>query len=88
MVASLARSEAASSEHLLQRAEALRGFVESQADEAENLRRMTDATFETFHAEGLYRVLLPTELGGSEINWVEAMRVTGKMPSADGAAGW
>ncbi|MGR8949704.1 MAG: acyl-CoA dehydrogenase family protein [Gammaproteobacteria bacterium] len=88
MVANLARNEAATFEHLMERAEALRRFVESQADEAENLRHMTDATVETFHAEGLYRMLLPKELGGSELTWVEAMRVTEKIAYADGAAGW
>ena len=88
MVANLSANTPGDFTQMLQRAESLQTFIESQATEAEALRHMTDATVETFHAEGLYRMLLPRELGGSELNWVEAMRVTEQVAYADGAAGW
>jgi len=88
MVANLSKSMPFDAQHFLSRADELRTFVESQADEAERLTHMTDETVETFHRESLYRMLLPTELGGSALSWVDAMRVVEKIAYADGSTGW
>lgn len=75
-------------ENFLARAEDLASLVEKESAEAEQLRHMTDKVVETFHREGLYRMLLPKELGGAELNWVQAMRVVERIAYADGSSGW
>jgi alkylation response protein AidB-like acyl-CoA dehydrogenase len=37
---------------------------------------------------GLYSMLLPRDLGGGEIDFVEAMRIVERLAWADGSAGW
>ena len=88
MATNLTGEDRFDTEHFLNRAAVLRPLIEEQADEAERLRHMTDKTVETFHSEGLYRMLLPKELGGFELSWVEAMKVVEQVAYADGSTGW
>jgi len=70
------------------RAEELVPLVMAEADEAERLRHMTDTVVRTFQETGLYRMLMPRELGGAELPLPEAMQVVETISHADGSTGW
>ncbi|MEX2081839.1 MAG: acyl-CoA dehydrogenase family protein [Dehalococcoidia bacterium] len=63
-------------------------IVESGADEAERLGRLTDPVIEAFHQSRLLRVLFPERLGGGGLRFPEAMRLSEAMARVDGSAGW
>lgn len=63
-------------------------LVEAEADEAERLRHQTDKVVAALKRAGLYSMLLPRELGGGELPFVDAMRVVEQIAYADGSAGW
>src|SRR5260370_17639979 len=54
-------------EELLARAEALIPVLRERAPRAEQLRRLPDETIADLHSSGLFRVLQPTRVGGSEL---------------------
>jgi alkylation response protein AidB-like acyl-CoA dehydrogenase len=72
----------------IEAARRLQPLVASEADEAERLRHLTDATVAAFREAELYRMLLSRELGGPELPWVEAMEVLEAIGLADGSASW
>ena len=74
--------------HFMTQAQALSTLVSAEAAEAERLRHLTDTTVHAFQQAGLYRLLLPRELGGAELALSEAMRVVETIARADGSAGW
>lgn len=63
-------------------------MVEAQADDAEQLRHQTQDVVAALRSAGLYRLLLPSALGGEEQNFVDAMRAVERLAYADGSAGW
>ena len=63
-------------------------LIESEADEGEELTHITDKVANTFKEEGIYKMLLPSELGGAQLPWSEAMEVTERIAYHDGATGW
>jgi 3-hydroxy-9,10-secoandrosta-1,3,5(10)-triene-9,17-dione monooxygenase len=52
---------------LLERAEALIPVLRERAPRAEELRRLPDETIADLHKSGLFRVLQPKRVGGSEL---------------------
>ena len=69
-------------------AEALLPLVESEADEAEAQYHQTDRLVAELRRAGLYSLLIPRSLGGSELPYVEAMALVESVSRADGSAGW
>ena len=68
-------------EELLARAEALVPVLRERAAQAEELRRLPDETIEDLHRAGLFRILQPKRVGGSELPFrsiVELVSVIGK----------
>ena len=51
---------------LLARAEALIPVLRERAPRAEELRRLPDETIADLHASGLFRMLQPVRVGGSD----------------------
>ncbi len=54
-------------EELLARAEALIPVLRERAPRAEQLRRLPDETIADLHSSGLFRMLQPARVGGSEL---------------------
>ena len=63
-------------------------LVRREADEAERMRHLSDTLFDAFQAEGLWHLLTPAALGGSELSWSEAMAVAESVSRIDGSTGW
>jgi len=91
----MARSEAharnapiPSYDQLDRAATALLPLVEAEADEGERQYHLTDRLVAEFRRAGLYALITPRELGGSELPFVEAMGLVERVTRADGSAGW
>lgn len=73
---------------LLQRVDDLRELIAAQADAAEQQRRMSDVTYRALHDAGLFHMMTPRELGGSELPWSEGLAVAERVAQIDGSTGW
>jgi alkylation response protein AidB-like acyl-CoA dehydrogenase len=69
-------------------AQELLPMVEAEADEAEKVYHQTDKLVTELRRTGLYSLLIPRVLGGSELPFVEAMEIVEEVSRADGSAGW
>jgi alkylation response protein AidB-like acyl-CoA dehydrogenase len=63
-------------------------LVEAEAGKAEKLYHLTDKVVGEFRKSGLSSFLIPKALGGSELMWVDAMRIVEEVSRADGSTGW
>ena len=81
-------SAAADSARLLETAAALQPIVTGYQDETERERRIPTALVEQLRAAGLYRMVVPRELGGLEVNLVTFLRAAELMAESDGSVGW
>src|SRR5437764_4516370 len=87
--AKMARSGAAPDfPELLARAEALVPVLRERAGEAEELRRLPDATIEDLHRTGLFRILQPKRVGGSELPFRAIVELVAAISRGDGSTGW
>jgi len=75
-------------EELLASARALRPLIEAEAPEIERGRRITPPVVEALRAAGLYRMLVPRSLGGSEIDLLSYSKVMEAVAMADGSTAW
>jgi alkylation response protein AidB-like acyl-CoA dehydrogenase len=73
---------------LTERARALAPVIRAHADESERLRHLAPAVVDALHEAGLFRMMLPTALGGSGLNAVEVAPIIEEVACADGSAGW
>jgi 3-hydroxy-9,10-secoandrosta-1,3,5(10)-triene-9,17-dione monooxygenase len=73
---------------LLQRAEALVPVLRERAAQAEELRRMPDETIEDLHRSGLFRILQPKRVGGSELPFRAIVELVSAISRGDGSTGW
>jgi alkylation response protein AidB-like acyl-CoA dehydrogenase len=62
--------------------------VRAGAIDADRARRLGDETVRAIVDAGLHRMLLPPDLGGEGLQWVEAFAVVEALARVDGAAGW
>src|SRR6266404_2341491 len=75
-------------EDLLARAEALIPVLRERAPRAEQLRRLPDETIADLHAAGLFRMLQPTRVGGSELSFRAICELTAVIGQGCGSTAW
>jgi len=73
---------------LIERARALTPLIEAEAAASEREGTMTAAVVDALRDAGLFWLLVPTELGGSEADVVTSLAVFEELAYADGSTGW
>ncbi len=73
---------------LLARAEALLPVLRERAGPTEELRRLPDKTIEDLHNSGLFRVLQPKRVGGSELPFRSIVELVAVIGRGDGSTAW
>jgi indole-3-acetate monooxygenase len=73
---------------LVERARALQPLILREADEIERTRRLTAAVTAALIENGLYRVLLPQSLGGTEAPLEIFMQMQEEIAKADASTAW
>lgn len=63
-------------------------MIEAEADAAERQSHQSDRVISALRQSGIYAMLLPKALGGSELPFIEAMEIIARLSWADGSAGW
>jgi 3-hydroxy-9,10-secoandrosta-1,3,5(10)-triene-9,17-dione monooxygenase len=75
-------------EELLARAEALIPVLRERAPRAEQLRQLPDETIADLHSSGLFRVLQPARIGGSELPYRALYELTAVIGQGCGSTSW
>jgi alkylation response protein AidB-like acyl-CoA dehydrogenase len=75
-------------EELLARAEALIPVLRERAPRAEQLRRLPDETIADLHSSGLFRMLQPARVGGSELPYRALYELTAVIGQGCGSTSW
>src|SRR5258708_16664207 len=73
---------------LIERARALQPLITREADEIERTRRLTEPVVAALIENGLYRVLLPQSLGGTEAPPEIFMQMLEEVAKADASTAW
>ena len=73
---------------LMRSVETLIPLIEAEAEMAERQYHLTDRVVDALRKSGLYAMLLPTALGGSELPFAEAMEIVARLAWADASTGW
>src|SRR4029077_1087629 len=73
---------------LKSRAEALIPALRERAPRAEELRRLPDETIADLHRTGLFRVLQPKRVGGSELPFRSLVELVAIISRGDASTGW
>jgi 3-hydroxy-9,10-secoandrosta-1,3,5(10)-triene-9,17-dione monooxygenase len=73
---------------LLSRAEALVPVLRERAGRTEELRRVPDETIAELHQSGLFRVLQPRRVGGSELPFRSLVELVETIGRGDGSTAW
>jgi alkylation response protein AidB-like acyl-CoA dehydrogenase len=66
----------------------LRDLIEQHRDEAENERRLSPAVVEAMRQEGLFKLWLPKEYDGAELDMVAYLNAVEELARIDSAVGW
>jgi 3-hydroxy-9,10-secoandrosta-1,3,5(10)-triene-9,17-dione monooxygenase len=82
------RAPAPRFEELLARAEALIPVLRERAPRAEELRRLPDETIADLHSSGLFRMLQPARVGGSELPYRALFELTAVIGRGCGSTAW
>jgi len=72
----------------LAQARGLRSFIEQEAGRTESARTMTADLVKAFSESGLFGLMVPTALGGSEADTRTSLEVFEELAYADGSIGW
>src|SRR3954452_23428314 len=75
-------------EELLARAEALVPVLRERANHTEELRRLPEETIEDLHRTGLFRILQPRRVGGSELPFRSIVELVSTIGKGDGSPAW
>ena len=73
---------------MLVRAEALIPKLRERASRTEELRRLPPETERDLHESGLFRVVQPKRVGGSEFDYVALVDCTDAIGRADASVAW
>ena len=87
-VVKAARSDTPTKDELVTAARALIPVLRERANEAEDLRRMPDATIADLTASGLHKIYMPKRFGGWEMDWGAHMEVSREVSQGCGSTGW
>jgi alkylation response protein AidB-like acyl-CoA dehydrogenase len=68
--------------------ERIRPVIEAHRDEAESERRLSDAVVSAMKNEGLFKLWLPKEMGGAELDLLTYLKTVEEIARIDSAAGW
>jgi len=82
------RGEPPRFEELLARAEALVPTLRERAPRAEQLQRLPDETIADLHSSGLFRMLQPARVGGSELPFRALFELTAVIGRGCGSTAW
>jgi indole-3-acetate monooxygenase len=63
-------------------------IIREQADRAERDAQMPREVIDAFHDAGLFRILLPRQMGGGELTIPDTLRLCEEVSRIDGSAGW
>ncbi|MDH3601035.1 MAG: acyl-CoA dehydrogenase family protein [Candidatus Tectomicrobia bacterium] len=74
--------------YLFDAVDSVRDVVSANADKAEDLRTLPQETVDALYETGLFKLKLPTELGGAEADPVTQIEVYEAMTRIDTSAGW
>ena len=66
----------------------LRPLVRQYAEQSEAERRLARPVVEALAGAGLFNLIVPEEVGGSDVQPLELLRVIEAVSAADGSAGW
>jgi 3-hydroxy-9,10-secoandrosta-1,3,5(10)-triene-9,17-dione monooxygenase len=75
-------------QELLARAEALIPVLRERAERAEELRRLPDETIADLHSSGLFRMLQPARVGGSELPYRALFELSAVIGRGCGSTAW
>src|SRR5579883_2702224 len=67
---------------------AMRAVIEANRAEAERLRRLPDPIAQAFLDANVYRLLVPEEYGGEDIDPITYYELAEEVSFYDGSAGW
>lgn len=73
---------------MLARAAALVPALRERAHRSEELRRMPEETVQDLHATGLFRILQPRRVGGSEFDYVALIDFAAEIARGDASVAW
>jgi 3-hydroxy-9,10-secoandrosta-1,3,5(10)-triene-9,17-dione monooxygenase len=73
---------------LLARAEALVPVLRERAGRTEELRRLPEETLDELHRAGLFRILQPRRVGGSELPFRSIVELVAVIGRGDGSTAW
>jgi 3-hydroxy-9,10-secoandrosta-1,3,5(10)-triene-9,17-dione monooxygenase len=73
---------------LTARAEALVPVLRERAGHTEELRKVPDETIEDLHRSGLFRMLQPRRVGGSELPFRSIVELVSAIARGDGSTAW
>src|ERR1700752_1963802 len=82
------RAAAPPCEALLARAGALVPVLRERAPRAEQLRRLPDETIADLHESGLFRMLQPARVGGSELPYRSLFELSAVIARGCGSTAW
>jgi 3-hydroxy-9,10-secoandrosta-1,3,5(10)-triene-9,17-dione monooxygenase len=86
--AAIAMTERRSAPDLMERGLELRPALVARQQDAEQLRRVPEATMQEFHDAGILRVIQPVAFGGFEAGFIDQIDLTYEIARACGASGW
>ncbi len=75
-------------QHFVAQARKLAPLIEGEAAACEQLGTMPPVIVEALRDSGLFSLMIPAELGGSEVNAVTAVSVFEELTAADASIGW
>ena len=75
-------------EDLLERVQQLAPVIQEYADRAEQERHLADPVVAALQEAGLYRMLIPRELGGLQVDPLTFYQVVEALARVDGSTGW
>jgi 3-hydroxy-9,10-secoandrosta-1,3,5(10)-triene-9,17-dione monooxygenase len=78
----------ASAQEAIARARELAPGIRARVPQAEQLRRLPDDTVRELHESGLFLILVPRSMGGSELNYDAALDITIALGEARASTGW
>src|SRR6185295_5133725 len=72
----------------VEKARAFAPLVREHRDACERDRRLVRPLHEAMREAGFFRLMLPRQLGGEQLDLITAMRVIEEMSCQDGSVGW